>query len=916
MSSSASTPIKWTDIWKVFEPDEQHDACLCLLENFKENPDAATTRRVLRRVAEATASRLPSVETLARKDPDKLATTIRTRAAALLDEQSWSTLFTSYYPRRKLGLLCAFLDQVGIEHDENGAAEKEDFAKPSQEVVAAAVSNLLRSYTTREMARYLAVLVRHSPGFEFAAEECDRLFRMLENQEKPNDRSAAAQAESASASSMEFTVLDRVLIEQVVRAAMQIEGSLDARQVEELIETTARLSDKWYRAHFHLGFMDVLLPGRSLRFDRPGDNQQRRAWYLAGVVAGLVRSHDTEGLHKVFDERSEDLAAMLADAGGPGASVARTAFRRLLETARISDGVKIIRGQMGYLGLEFASEALDAATVFIRQANFETAKAIVDELSRHSFEDEEADDLQKFHLELSRRRAQCLQAAGNFDGAEKEYREILKAGEDRSSPDVLADLGLVKGRFRSLGEVRLPEGREERIALREALARGEEYFRRAVDRPGTSSPKAAYPLAVLAYLRWGFAGEKEREARREQAAELASAAVNAIIASEFSGVYRQLGALGQSYFILAVARMSSLDDVQGREAMVAWQSITDEAGKLPLSDIKVLLEAAEPYGQAIADAIAESVWENRREEATTVLMNGPWMSRSPRLRAAFLSISKQELAPRAERIRLWKALIPQLIKGNDPLTAEEGLSELEKLAESEVDCNSVLDFLANPDNYDPVWKEADAAWARIYLLRRLGRDAECAAEVRRLFYMVRDSQPWEAEQLLEASDEWNLDPVLRQQLRAAMPRLETEASAGIEARLARGERVRVVFIGGNEIQARYDASVKEELRSRWPGLDVHFEHTAWSSNWGRDLVRLTSLANEADAVVLMYMMRTLLGRRLRAALKKPWIPCTATGKGAILSSLRRAAMVGLRQKNDLVADAVLAREPIGVTKRV
>lgn len=861
--------MKWTDIWKLFDPDEQHDACLCLLDNFVENWQDRTTRRVLRRIAEGTGSRLSTVEEQVKSNRDKAAHILRSRAAAILDEESWSLLFTTYYTARKSGLLCAFLDEIGIEHDETGRATVETFEQPTKERIETAVSRLLRSYTPRELGRYLAVLVRHAPGWDFAAAERDRVLQSLEAERAQEDASATSQSESAAASSMEFNVLDRVIIEQIVRAAMQIEGSLDSRQVEELVETTARLSDKWYRGYFHLGFMDVLLPDRSLRFERPGDNQLRRGWYLAGAVAGLVRSNDAAGLRRVFDERANELSMVMAEAGGPGASIAKTAFRRLLEEGRILDGVKLLKGQLAHLGLDFATEALDIATLFIRQSKFEAAKAIVDELSRQSLHDENEAAVEMYALELGRRRGQCLQAAGDFDGAEREYRRIVDAGEDRYAPDVLADLGLVKGRFRNLSEIRLPEVHEDRIALREALLKGEEFFRRAVQRFGSASPKSAYALAVLAYLRWTFASGKDKDERREQAADLASAAVSAILTSEFAAVYREIGALGQAYFMLAVSKMSSFDDVQGRGAMAAWEAITEEAGRLPLGDIKLLLQAAEPYGSGIADPIAESVWKFRGESALQVLMGGPWMTRSPRLRAALIAIAKQEQTPRTERIRLWRALVPQLIQTNELRSAEDGLAELEQLPESEEDCVAILEFLADRTNYDPVLKESEAAWTRIFLLRRIGRDEDCANELRRLFYLVRDSEPWEAEQILESVEDWKLDAALATQLRAAMPRVDSEALPGIDARLAQGERVRVVFIGGNEVQARYDGEVREQLHGQWPGLDLHFEHTAWSSNWGKDLDRLIGLANGADAVVLMYMMRTMLGRRIRAAIKKP-----------------------------------------------
>lgn len=99
-----------------------------------------------------------------------------------------------------------------------------------------------------------------------------------------------------------------------------------------------------------------------------------------------------------------------------------------------------------------------------------------------------------------------------------------------------------------------------------------------------------------------------------------------------------------------------------------------------------------------------------------------------------------------------------------------------------------------------------------------------------------------------------------------------------------------------ETQAQYDEDVIANLRTVLPGVDVQFEHSGWSSNWGRLLDRYVLLGNGADAVVLMYMMRTMLERRLREGLTRPWIPCTSAGRGGILASIIRAAVVGLEQR--------------------
>lgn len=892
--NSSAAPLKWAEIWKLFDADEQQRACLDLVETINADPEDKVALGVVDRLAQATKTRPASLRAQLKSSPEKAATAIRTRAPALLEPTSWRLLFFAYFSRRKSALLRAFLDGLGIEHYDG--LVKGPFEPPAEATVRAATEGLLRTFSQREVARYLAVLVRSGSEWEFVLPERDRLLQLLEVEKRDGGESVAAQTDAASASSMEFNVLDRVLIEQVVRAAMEIEGAIDALQVEELIEFVVRLNEKWVRSYFHLGFMDVLLPGRQWRFDHQGGNKARRGWYLAGVIAGLVRSNDLAGLNRVLDERSADVHAALRESGGPGASIARTAFRQIAEAGRSADALAVVRGQIRHVGDTLAEEALAVAAALIRQSHFEQAKVIVDELMRQLPAVDKGAPPTDYRLDLSRRRAQCLQAAGDFDGAERDYRSLLDAGEDINSPDLLADLGLVKGRFRSIAEVRLPHDPAARAAMRDSLARGESYFDRALARWGDAAPKAAYGVAVLAYLRWSFADDRDREERRERAANLAAAAVDAMLKSEFAGVFREYGALGQAQFALAVTRLNSFEDVQGREALAAWQAITPEAGRFPNQDFAYLVGALDAYGADIADPIAESIWENRRDDALQILGRGSWMTRSPRLRAAVVSAARLELAPRSERFQLWLSLVPVLLRVGDVATAEEGLGELEQLAETPEDAERLLGFLGERSNYDPAWTEFEASLARVYLMRRVGRDLDCSQALRQLFYKVRDANRWAAEQILVTLEEWQLDGELSSELQRALPSTEAKGGEDVDERLRGGAAVRLVFIGGNEIQARYDDAVAEELSEQWPGVDVHFEHSGWSSNWGRDLGRLTELANAADAVVLMPMMRTNLGRRLRESLTKPWLSCTSTGKAGMLLSLRQAArlVIGLR----------------------
>jgi len=228
---------------------------------------------------------------------------------------------------------------------------------------------------------------------------------------------------------------------------------------------------------------------------------------------------------------------------------------------------------------------------------------------------------------------------------------------------------------------------------------------------------------------------------------------------------------------------------------------------------------------------------------------------------------------------------------------------MEALAETTDLAAEFSTWLDDETNYDPIWDSDDAAWARLRLARRVGGDEKCAAILHELFYHLRDESPEEARQVAELFTSWRLDAGRTEALLAAMPELPDEelGDPGTEGRLQAGEAVTLLFVGGNETQARNDQRVRDTLSADWPGVTVQFEHTGWSPNWSREVSHLLRDANSADAVVLMRMMRTQLGRTLRAQIKVPWVACTGTGRDAMLASIRMAARVTLRLRSESVA---------------
>jgi hypothetical protein len=202
-------------------------------------------------------------------------------------------------------------------------------------------------------------------------------------------------------------------------------------------------------------------------------------------------------------------------------------------------------------------------------------------------------------------------------------------------------------------------------------------------------------------------------------------------------------------------------------------------------------------------------------------------------------------------------------------------------------------------------------WVQLRLARRAGDDVAAARYLEWLFYRVRDDDPELARQILETATAWRLSPDLLAQLQNALPAAPEEPPhADAESRLRDGETVRVVFVGGNETQAQYDERIRASLARDYPGLQVTFHHTGWTSNWGQQLPGLVRDCNAADAVVLMTMMRTMLGQQLRAQLRCPWVSCVARGEAGLRRSVVKAACVALATRAGTVADGARSRDSL------
>ena len=119
-------------------------------------------------------------------------------------------------------------------------------------------------------------------------------------------------------------------------------------------------------------------------------------------------------------------------------------------------------------------------------------------------------------------------------------------------------------------------------------------------------------------------------------------------------------------------------------------------------------------------------------------------------------------------------------------------------------------------------------------------------------------------------------------------REEEEAASLLEAEPYDGRlAVRILVVGGNEVQARMDADIRATIRDELPGVTIEFLHTGWSGNWSAHVEQFERETAIADGVVLLQLMRTMFGRSIRARCHLPWRGCRGRGQGEIVNTIKR-----------------------------
>ncbi len=816
-------------------------------------------------------------------------------------------LLECYHVPGRLGMVTAFLDALGVSHDQ-GRVDGGDMIDAEEEVVKSAMRGMVEEHGLRKSAVYVLALQfsgaaagvtgltwlqelidAQSPGADAEVEES----RLTEAGEAERD----AEEEQTDDDQLEeddptrqlsFTTLDRLLILAAVDAAQGIEGALNEDQLDDVVDELVTLNGRRHQSYFHVGFRNVLFD-KPVTEELPAENPSRLRWYWTGAVQGWARR---ERWDCIVREHAENPVMGELGNGSTAASVA--AVRHIVEAlrreGRASEIAQLVKVRAIVQQPRLFRLMLDAATELLGKGDAASALPLFELLmkTRTELEKRGVSPTDRLLLDAHRRMAHCLRHLHQHARARRLLRDLLKQDPDPNIHAMVhADLGLMVGGFDALEEVLLPLRREELVGVVDRLTKGVEHFRGSVRVETAYSAHGHYCLGVLALGRAVNDHEFEDaehhlQCTRRHFPEAADSYSSNLLehANLYFGIAKALqlssnklahaadvitrslaaGARMPTYLIDQTVEALGLAE-EKRDLLRVTEAIIKTGGDQVLDEL-AKCEAALDHCPELADKLAE------RAEAD---------GRAATNRAADLRFAMRGYRHRGD----WRAV-------------GEALDRLERLAKDDVAVPEFLELLEDRASYDLAWDLEDATIARARCHEDRGEFLEAVSVLREdLFYRLatteRDGGLNDAAGILERIRGYGIDPDYYSGMTSRYNGLLQAAQAEAPAEPDRARSVRVLVVGGGEQQARAEGMVRSRLKEEYPHIRARFIQTGWSGNWSRQFSEIEREMKNHDALVIIRFMRTHLGREIRRSWDGVWRSCWGGGPGAIVEAVAKAA---------------------------
>lgn len=911
------------ELWKTLDAAEREQACRDFLTAKETDQDECN--RAYARFARV------RVSFWSRKSVEERAKNL---APVLHNDEFRSNradVIQTYLLRSKEKLLSDFLNALEIPH-KNGRFE--GGSAPTPEKLCEATISIRKDHPFKDCWLYLGFLVARGvdgiwKNLPHAYGPVHQEFILVNAAAPPSTLpplvTPAAAALAPTPNPIpdlpdDFSALDELVIKSIVATASGTEGALTRQRIDDLVDEIVSLNGDRRRSYFHRGFFHALFDV-SFEFSFAAENHERRSWYMAGVLMGLLRqgtgqSEAGGGTRYVDDviRAQRGIVEELALDGklGCGPLVARSIYPHLIAVGETSLAARMAEVQGRRLSdakrLALMNNILADGSRFLREGKLGEAQLLLQEALRglsHTAKIAEGDPGYETALRQAlRKMGQCHQALGNFTEARSFLQMVVELRDCEERREALTDLGLITAGFKSLRSIIPGKDPLGWPILTMSLSAGKVIFEQAIESKDGGEVRGVRN----AHLALGLSSILARPPNAKASVDHLERAYAGMLRRREA--YESGNVLDWTRFLLALAHLEQLDPAFAAKARELTEESIEVGDQFPIQLWQRCLDAAAVLDDAtLCQRIVEYLFERRAGEVFTAIRGSSALLKSELLRRRYneMLVDDKRLSI-VERFAEWKALLRICQQEGDSELAAEILGQLEEFALKETPlCGEFEALLASPNGYSPGWDSEDAEMSRARVLENMGRLPEAATIYARWFYALTEKGSEhcvaQAREFLEKAKKLGGEVGLadmESRLAACEDALNVvETNTGAEAELKKGAKVRLLYVGGNEIQEAFDEKIAQRLTADYPGLKVEFYHPGWSSNWNRSLDDVKRLIPEAEAILLSPLVRTQFGRNLRKFCNAahPWFASTAKGQSGIRESIRRLAIATLARRS-------------------
>jgi hypothetical protein len=684
-----------------------------------------------------------------------------------------------------------------------------------------------------------------------------------------------------------FSAIDQVMIKQAVASYTGVVGALSIDDLHRMIDELVKLNTDRHSSYFHLGFVDALDDRWRPALPDEGMNQSRRQWFVFGQLSGATRRGNARRLVEVADDDPVALAAVV-EHPSQGRSVTRAIVEALLDQDPRS-AASVLRRRLAsghaFVGMaECLNAAHQRARALLAEQEADAAEALWEALS-HAPEDL----LDHLAIAARRRLVACARARDDYPTARTRVDGLLAASPSPHERAVLeTERGLIAAEIPHVRVIQLGATEAHRNNLRARLERGRQHFEAALELEATEW-RAALCLGVLLALE----GRPDRSAPLLELArsklEQDTVAANARLDLEIK-------------FLAALERLRTLEEGwDGRAFKDVRDAIEHPAWTPPANDLVEVLELLALHGSRHATQLLALATDHlppaKLSKAALQLLDRD----EPGALSSAARLARSSKVPPLERLGLLTRAL-DVDPGDEGEVTEELADVLDDLlrqvADEEVE-RCFASWLASSSTAADLFGPLGALDLRAHLHQRLA-EAEAARDlVERMLHRVLAAplaeRSFDVDELLERHR--TLDPAggRSRELAELIDAADGRRGSDGDASATSPRTVRLLFVGGDERQANGHAPVEQRLRELVGGdVEVRWVHPGWSSNWTAYAEQAEAQYDAVDAVVLMPLVRTNLGRRLRRSSGDaglPWIACTGQGRQSMARALATATRV-------------------------